>query len=115
MDERVFPLIHRGEDETLATVQTSARGAAPVPRYEDTSVMAMKLFAHVLRMPGVDSDGPAAAATSDSRRWVFRDLVVPRDGYAAWGLWRASVGPVTPPRDPAIEPVWSDTQPWCHK
>jgi len=86
-----------------------------MPRYEDTSVMAMKLFAHMLQMPGVDSSGPAVTATADSRRWVFRDLVVRRDGYAPWGLWRPSAGAATPPGEPAIEPVWPDTQPWFHK
>ena len=52
--------------------------------------MSMKLFVHVLRsgIPAVDTDGPAATTATDSRRWVFRDLVVRRDGYAAWGLWR---------------------------
>jgi hypothetical protein len=77
--------------------------------------MAMKLFPHMLQMPGVDSNGPAATATADSRRWVFRDLVVRRDGYAPWGLWRPSAGAAAPPGEPAIEPVWPDTQPWYHK
>jgi len=79
--------------------------------------MAMNLFAHVLRsgIPAVDSDEPATAAP-DSRRWVFRDLVVRRDGYSAWGLWRtASAGAATPRRETPIEPLWPDTQPWCHE
>ena len=77
--------------------------------------MVMKLFAHVLRseIPAVDSVEPAAP---DSRLWVFRDLVVRRDAYAAWGLWwSASAGAAKPRREPATEPLWSDTQPWCHK
>jgi len=78
--------------------------------------MSMKLFEHMLRMPGVESGGPAAvAAAADPRRWVFRDLVVRRDGHSASGLWRTSSGSATPPREPAIDPVWPDTQPWCHK
>jgi len=78
--------------------------------------MAMKLFAHMLRseIPGIDSDEPAAAATPDSRRWVFRDLVVRRDGYAAWGLSKET-GAVAMPRESAIEPLWPDTQPWWHE
>ena len=80
--------------------------------------MAMKLLAHVLRsaIPGLDSDEPAATTASDLRRWVFRDLVVRRHGYAAWGLWRAaSADGATPRREPSIEPLWPDTQPRCHE
>ena len=80
--------------------------------------MAMRLFAHVLRseIPAADSDGAAATATADSRRWVFRDLVVRRHGYAAWGLSQpATPGAAAPSRDPAAEPLWPDTQPWCHE
>ena len=80
--------------------------------------MSMKLLAHVLRsgIPALDSDAPAATATPDSRRWVFRDLVVRRHGYAAWGLWRsASADGAAKPREPATEPLWPDTQPWCHE
>ena len=78
--------------------------------------MAMKLFAHMLRseIPGIDSEKAAAAATPDSRRWVFRDLVVRRDGYAAWGLSREAAA-VAVPRESAIEPLWPDTQPWWHE
>jgi len=77
----------------------------------------VNLFAHVLRsgMPAVDANDPAETATPDSRRWVFRDLVVRRDGYAAWGLWRTnSTDAATPRREPSTEPLWPDTQPWCH-
>jgi hypothetical protein len=80
--------------------------------------MAMNLFSHVLRsgIPADDSDEPAATAALDSRRWVFRDLVVRRDGHSAWGLLRAaSTGAATARREPSIEPLWPDTQPWCHK
>jgi len=80
--------------------------------------MAMKLFAHVLRseIPATDSNDPSGAATRDARRWIFRDLVVRRDGYAAWGLSQpASSGAATAPGDPALEPLWPDTQPWCHE
>jgi hypothetical protein len=80
--------------------------------------MSMKLFVHVLRsgIPAVDTDGPAATTATDSRRWVFRDLVVRRDGYAAWGLWRpTSADGATTKREPATEPLWPDTQPWCHE
>jgi len=80
--------------------------------------MAMKLFAHVLRseIPAADSVASTATVTPDTRRWVFRDLVVRRDGYAPWGLsrrpWaRAAAGP----REPSAEPLWPDTQPWCHE
>ena len=79
--------------------------------------MAMKLFSHVLRseIPGADADEPATSAAMDAPRWVFRDLVVRRDGYASWGL---SARPATNPAAPTHEPVeasWPDTQPWCHK
>ena len=79
--------------------------------------MAMKLFAHVLRsdIPAADSSLPLTTATPDPRRWVLRDLVVRREGYAAWGLWLASTGAATTQREPAIEPLWPDTQPWCHE
>jgi len=80
--------------------------------------MAMKLFVHVLRsgIPGGDLDEPAAAGSPDSRRWVFRDLVVRRHGYAAWGLsGPTGADAAAPPRDPAVEPLWPDTQPWCHE
>jgi len=79
--------------------------------------MAMKLFAHVLRseIVAAESNDPADMATADSRRWVFRDLLVRRHGYAAWGLWQPTpVGAATAPVDPALEPHWADTQPWCH-
>ena len=80
--------------------------------------MSMKLFAHVLRseIPATESSELAATATQEARRWVFRDLVVRRDGYAAWGLWPpASSGAAKAPGDPALEPLWPDTQPWCHE
>lgn len=81
-----------------------------------------QLFAHVfpVAIHGVAAATPAAAATAtaaaDPRRGVFRDLVVRRAGYAAWGL----SNPATPraaavPREPAAEPLWPDTQPWCHE
>jgi hypothetical protein len=79
--------------------------------------MAMKLFSHVLRseIPGTASTGPAATAAMDARRWVFRDLVVRRDGYASWGLSsRPSANAAAPAHDP-VEPSWPDTQPWCHE
>ena len=80
--------------------------------------MAMKLLAHVFRngIPALASAEPAGAATADSRRWVFRDLVARRDGYAAWGLWStASAAATKPGREPAGETLWPDTQPWCHE
>jgi hypothetical protein len=80
--------------------------------------MAMKLFAHVLRseIPAVDAEDAATTAMSDGRRWVFRDLVVRREGYAAWGLSQAaSATAAKPPGDPGLEPLWADTQPWCHE
>jgi hypothetical protein len=80
--------------------------------------MAMKLLAHVFRtgIPALASTEPAGAATADSRRWVFRDLVVRRDGYAAWGLWSpARAGAAKPRREAASETLWPDTQPWCHE
>jgi len=77
--------------------------------------MVMKLLAHVFRS-GISAVDSAEAALPDSRRWVFRDLVVRRDAYAAWGpWWSASVGAAKPRREPASEPLWSDTQPWCHE
>jgi hypothetical protein len=80
--------------------------------------MAIKLFAHVLRseIPAAGSNGSATAAALDPRRWVFRDLVVRRDGYAPWGVSpRPPADGATPPREPAAEPLWPDTQPWCHE
>jgi len=79
--------------------------------------MAMKLFAHVLRsgIPAVDSGEPSATGTPGSRRWVFRDLVVRRDGAAAWGIWPVPAAAGTPQREPGSEPLWPDTQPWCHE
>jgi hypothetical protein len=83
------------------------------------SVMAIKLFAHILRSttPGEDPEEPDAASAPEPRRWVFRDLVVRRDDLAAWGLWRpAPANDADAARhDPAAEPLWADTQPWCHK
>ena len=76
----------------------------------------VNLFVHVLRSGIPASDEPAATATPDSRRWVFRDLVVRRDGDAAWGLWGVvSASGATAKREPASEPLWPDTQPWCHE
>jgi hypothetical protein len=79
--------------------------------------MAMKLFAHVLRseMPASDSLAPTATATPDARRWVFRDLVVRRDGYAPWSLSRRPSARAAGSREPSAEPLWPDTQPWCHE
>jgi hypothetical protein len=79
--------------------------------------MAMKLLAHVLRnaIPAIDSGEPAAAAMPGSRRWVFRDLVVRRDGYSAWRIRPATAAAGSPPREPGIEPLWPDTEPWCHE
>jgi hypothetical protein len=76
----------------------------------------VNLFVHVLRSGIPASHEPTETATPDSHRWVFRDLVSRRDGYAAWGLWRtASTGAAPPRREPSIEPLWPDTQPWCHE
>ena len=78
--------------------------------------MALKLFAHVLRSEIPAGGDAAAAGALDSRRWVFRDLVVRRDGYAAWGLsGRSSSDASVPAREAAAEPQWSDTQPWWHE
>ena len=80
--------------------------------------MAMKLFAHVLRseIPASSSLEPATTAAADPRRWVFRDLVVRRHGYAPWGLSHGpSAGAAASPHEPPVEPLWPDTQPWCHE
>ena len=81
--------------------------------------MAMKLFAHVLRSAAPDAgpDEPVATRSLDLRRWGFRDLVVRRDGFAPWGVSHPAPasGAATTRRDPAAEPVWADTQPWCHE
>jgi hypothetical protein len=78
--------------------------------------MALKLFAHVLRSEIPAGGLAAATAAIDPRRWDFRDLVVRRDGYSAWGLLprRSPDAPRSPP-EPAAEPLWVDTQPWCHE
>ena len=78
--------------------------------------MGKKLFAHVFHseFPGA-SEEPAATA-SDPRRWVFRDLVVRRDGYAPWGLSRPpTADAAAPQREPAAEPLWPETQPGWHE
>ncbi len=80
--------------------------------------MAMNLFAHVLRGEKFGTeDWHAAARSIDPRRWAVRDLVVRRFGFASWGLSNPappkSMGAT--PRDPAAEPLWADTQPWCHE
>lgn len=80
--------------------------------------MAMKLLAHVLRGAPPEAGGRATARSAESRRWVvFRDLVVRRGDSAPWGLaFSASgFGPRAERSDPAQEPLWADTQPWCHK
>ena len=82
--------------------------------------MAMNLFAHVLRSTtsGSGPDEPALSGTLEPRLWVvFRDLVVRRDGYAAWGLSRAAPegGEAATRSEPSAEPLWADTQPWFHK
>ena len=83
--------------------------------------MAMKLFAHVLRSatsgPGPGEPAPGGGSI-EPRLWVvFRDLVVRRDGYAPWGLSHAAPagGEATTRREPSAEPLWADTQPWCHE
>ncbi len=81
--------------------------------------MAIKLFAHVLRVATADAapHASAAAHSLDLRRWVFRQLVVRRADMAAWGLslpGRASDGEAAR-RVGAAEPLWADTQPWCHE
>ena len=79
--------------------------------------MAIKLLAHILR--GTTSD--AARATSadeaaDGRRWAFRDLVVRRVDLAAWGLAYPlpGMGKKAVRREGSAEPMWAETQPWCH-
>ena len=80
--------------------------------------MAIKLLAHILRNTSPDEpDEPAMGRSLDPRRWVFRDLVVRRDDLSAWALWgkapKRRADAVR--RDPAAEPLWADTQPWCHE
>ena len=81
--------------------------------------MAMTLFAHVLRgaTPGEERGEALAARSLDLRRWVFRELVVRRVDLAAWGLahWPQSVRAAVERREPTPEPLWADTQPWCHE
>ncbi|MEO5843629.1 MAG: hypothetical protein ABIQ33_02195 [Caldimonas sp.] len=80
--------------------------------------MAMKLFAHTLRGEHLGTEnGPRASRQIDPRRWVFHDLVVRRAGFAPWGMSNAAPadGPATIRRDDATEPLWHDTQPWCHE
>ena len=80
--------------------------------------MAMKLWVHVLRGATLDLGGAHSAAPSiDPRRWALRDLVVRRIGFAHWGLANAVAarGTGLKQRDPVAEPLWADTQPWCHK
>ena len=82
-------------------------------------VMAINLFAHALRgSTGADQrNGSVAAASAESRRWGFRDLVVRRVDLATWGL-----APPPPAgrrsgdrRKSGPETLWPDTQPWCHE
>ncbi len=80
--------------------------------------MAMKLLAHVLRGETLGTEnGPVASRSIDPRRWVFHDLIVRRVGFAPWGLSNPApaddIG--AKHRDAAIEPLWADTQPWCHE
>jgi hypothetical protein len=82
--------------------------------------MAMKLLAHVLRsaISGSGPDEPAPSGSLELGLWVvFRDLVVRRDGYPPWGLSHAAPagGEATTRREPSAEPLWADTQPWCHE
>ncbi len=83
------------------------------------SIMAIKLFAHVLReiasAEGVAT--PAAIRSLDLGRWRFRELVVRRSDPAAWAWPRApQAGDArVPRRASAAEPLWADTQPWCHE
>ena len=73
--------------------------------------MATNLFAHVLRnsIPEPDS-GPSVALRQSERRWVFRDLVVRRDGFAPWSLSTPASAQIRP-AEPAAESVWAETQP----
>ncbi len=81
--------------------------------------MAIKLFAHILRAStvGDDRDDAVAREADDGRRWAFRDLVFRRSDLAEWGL--AYALPVSrgtaARRKPRSEPLWPDTQPWCHE
>jgi hypothetical protein len=81
--------------------------------------MAMKLFAHVLRSAtsGSGPEEPAPGGSLEPRLWVFRDLVVRREGYAPWGLSHAvpAGDEATTRREPTAETLWADTQPWCHE
>jgi hypothetical protein len=84
------------------------------------SVMAIKLFAHILSA-SIPGHGQLAAATTkgslDLGRWAFRDLVVRRADLAAWGLARPQPAGHrrSARRDTGAEPLWADTQPWCHE
>jgi hypothetical protein len=82
--------------------------------------MALKLFAHALR--GTAPQGTAGKTLTlraiEARRWSFRDLVVERGDVPVWGLahWPSSVRAAVMRRsDAAPEPLWADTQPWCHE
>ncbi len=81
--------------------------------------MAIKLFAHVLRgiAPAEGAAEPAAARSLDSGRWKFRELVVRRSDPPAWSPSHSpqASDSCMARREAAAEPLWADTQPWCHK
>jgi hypothetical protein len=82
-------------------------------------LMAIKLFAHMLRGAAADDHlAPGVDGRSlDLRRWMLADLVVRRADPVPWGLSRPLRGRdgTTRRRDAAAEPLWADTQPCCHE
>jgi hypothetical protein len=82
----------------------------PVSGQRDV-VMAIKLFAHILRSGGAQAS--ADPWSLDLRQWILRDFVVRRPDFAPWALQSAATGPAPLGSADAVipEPLWADTQP----
>ena len=81
--------------------------------------MTIKLLSHVLRGSLLAAGAPAATAGRPLglRRWVFEELVVGRWEPIGWRRQRPLPRGTTAPSAAAAhgDPLWSDTQPWCHE
>ena len=78
--------------------------------------MTINLFAPTTRITAGGAPG-APARSLDLGRWVMGELLADRGEPVSWGLQRSSASHARKAggRGKSSEPLWADTQPWCHE